>query len=212
MLGIMGVNPTNSAEELLASIGLPPDFVVALLQESDWSLVIKLHAVFEAIIASLLVKQLKAPDLDEVVAHLDFNNAKSGKVAFARALGLLNSREVTFLRGLSELRNALVHDIKNVQFNLQEHILGLDDNRLKKFKKEFGASICALDDGERMYAELLERKPTQIVLLAAYSCLLILQFNVSTKSRNALVEALLQRAEKLAQGQVNSPATQSQQA
>ena len=184
----MNAEPTNSAEKLLACVGLPPDFVLALVQESDWSLIIKLHAVFEAVIASLIVKQLKTPDVEEVVSHLDFNNVKSGKVAFARALGLIDSREVAFLRGLSELRNALVHDIKNMQFNLREHVRSLDDPRLKKFKSEFGASVCALENGGCMYTELLERKPTQIVLLAAYSCLLMLQFNVSAKDRNAIVE------------------------
>lgn len=192
----MNAESTNSAEKLLVSVGLPPDFVLALAQESDWSLIIKLHAVFEAVIASLIVKQLKTPDVEEVVSHLDFNNVKSGKVAFARALGLIDSREVAFLSGLSELRNALVHDIKNVQFNLREHVRSLDDPQLKRFKSEFGASVCALENGERMYTDLLERKPAQIVLLAAYSCLLMLQFNVSAKARNALVEILMQRTGK----------------
>ena len=195
-LCVMNAESTNSAEKLLVSVGLPPDFVLALAQESDWSLIIKLHAVFEAVIASLIVKQLKTPDVEKVVSHLDFNNVKSGKVAFARALGLIDSREVAFLRGLSELRNALVHDIKNVQFNLREHVRSLDDPQLKKFKSEFGASVCALENGERMYTDLLERKPAQIVLLAAYSCLLMLQFNVSAKARNALVEILMQRTGK----------------
>ena len=195
-LCVMNAESTNSAEKLLVSVGLPPDFVLALAQESDWSLIIKLHAVFEAVIASLIVKQLKTPDVEKVVSHLDFNNVKSGKVAFARALGLIDSREVAFLRGLSELRNALVHDIKNVQFNLREHVRSLDDPQLKRFKSEFGASVCALENGERMYTDLLERKPAQIVLLAAYSCLLMLQFNVSAKARNALVEILMQRTGK----------------
>lgn len=192
----MNAEPTNSAEKLLASVGLPPDFVLALVQESDWSLIIKLHAVFEAVIASLIVKQLKTPDVEEVISHLDFNNVKSGKVTLARALGLIDSRDVAFLRGLSELRNALVHDIKNLQFNLREHVRSLNDPQLKKFKSEFGASVCALKNGERMYTDLLERKPAQIVLLAAYSCLLMLQFNVSAKNRNVLVEILMQRVGK----------------
>lgn len=192
----MSAEPTSSVEKLLASVGLPPDFLLALLQESNWSLIIKLHAVFEAVIASLILKQLKTPDVEEVISHLDFNNVKSGKVAFARALGLIDSKDVAFLRGLSELRNALVHDIKNVKFNLQEHVRSLDDPQLKKFKNAFGASVCALENGERTYTDLLDREPAQIVLLAAYSCLLMLQFNVSAKNRNALVEVLMQRVGK----------------
>lgn len=192
----MNAEPNSSAEKLLVNVGLPPNFVLALVQESDWSLIIKLHAVFEAVIASLIVKQLKTPDVEEVVSHLDFNNVKSGKVAFARALGLIDSREVAFLRGLSELRNTLVHDIKKVNFNLQEHVHSLDNPQLKKFKSEFGTSVCALENGKRTYTNLLERNPAQIVLLSAYSCLLTLQLNVSVKNRNALVEILMQRVKK----------------
>lgn len=192
----MSADQAKSAEHLLASIGLSPDFVLTLARESDWSLIIKLHAMFEAVIGGLIVKQLKTPDIEEVVAYLDFNNIKSGKVSFARALGLVGKREVAFLRGFSELRNALVHDIRNVEFNLSGYVRSLDSSGLKKFKSEIGAPLCAVEGGERVYAELLEGNPRQIVFLAAYSCLLTLQFNVSAKSRNALVAALLARATK----------------
>jgi len=195
-LCIMSAPQTNPAEALLAGIGLSPDFMLQLGKESDWSLIIKLHAMFEAIVGSLIVRQLNTPDIEEVVAHLDFNNARSGKVAFARALGLVGKREVAFLRGFSELRNTLVHDIRNVQFNLGEYVRKLDSAGLKKFKNEIGAPLCGITGGERVYAQFLKQDPRMIVFLAAYSCLLILQFNVSAKSRNALVEALLQRTKQ----------------
>lgn len=191
----MSHSQSNPVESLLASIGLQPDFILSLSRESDWSIVIKLHAMFEAAVSSLIVKQLKTPDLEDVVAHLDFNNVKSGKVAFARALGLIGKREVAFLRGFSELRNALVHDIKNVQFDLAAYVRSLDPSGLKKFKSEIGAPLCAVSGGEDVYTQLLEKDPRLIVFLAAYTCLLTLQFNVDAKGRNALVEALLRRAE-----------------
>ena len=80
---------TDPIVSLLSAEGLPHDFVDKLIHESDWSMVIKLHAVFEAVLGSLIIRKLGDPSLEQVVAHLDFNNAKSGKVAFARALRLV---------------------------------------------------------------------------------------------------------------------------
>ncbi|MGE3154680.1 MAG: hypothetical protein AB7G48_18390 [Nitrospiraceae bacterium] len=182
--------------QILQSVGLPGDFLEHLLRESDWSLVIKLHAVFESVLASLIVQRLATPQTAEVVSHLEFNNAKSGKVAFARALGLLESRDVAFLRGLSELRNQLVHRIENISFTFSRCVAGHSAAERKKFKKEFGFAILQVEGGTREYEQLLKNRPRTIVHLAAYECLLNIQFRVSAQRRNALVEALLQRSKK----------------
>ena len=177
--------------EVLATVGLPPDFVDALIHESDWSLVIKLHAVFEAVLAELVVQELKSDKLKDVVAHLDFNNIKSGKVAFARALGLLESREAAFLRGLSEMRNRLVHDVRNVGFDLVKAVAAMTVSERKKFRSEFGASLCSTESGAEKYGEYLVERPAFIILSAAYHCLLVLRMNTTEKRRQALVEALM---------------------
>jgi hypothetical protein len=185
----------DSIHNLLVSAGLPGDFVDKLIHESDWSLVIKLHALFEAVLANLLVRKLGTKAIDDVIAHLDFNNTKSGKVAFARALGLLESREVAFLRGLSELRNRLVHDVRNVSFDLRAHVEQMTESQRKKFKSEFGAMLCSTKSGESSYARHLAERPAFIILSAAYGCLLVLYFNIEDQQRNMLVEALM-RASK----------------
>lgn len=192
----MNASPTNTAEELLASVGLAPDFLLKLVAEDDWSLIIKLHAVFEAVLGSLIVKELGKPSVSDVVAQLDFNNIKTGKVAFARALGLLDKREMAFLRGLSELRNALVHNVQNVGFDIRTHVLALDLPKRKKFKAEFGGYVKASPDGDREYEELLARNPGQLLMYSAYGCLLTLHFKLSEKRRNLLIEALTHRANK----------------
>ncbi len=187
---------TPNVAQLLHAIGLPKDFLDQLQKESDWSLIIKLHAVFEAVLGSLIVKHLAMPQAAEVISQLDFNNAKSGKVAFARALGLIESHDVAFLRGLTELRNRLVHDIRNVTFTIGAHVAGFSSRELKKFKTEFGRAICQLQDGEAEYTNLLKNYPRAIVHLAAHDCLLNLQFRVSAHARNLVVEALLRRSAK----------------
>lgn len=167
-----------------------------LLVESDWSFVIKLHALFEAVLASLVVKKLGVPALQDAITNLEFNNAKAGKVAFAQALELLDSREVAFLRGLSELRNRLVHDVRNVQFDLRVYVANMDARQQKSFKSQFGRTILLLPDGEAEYTRLLREQPSIIIYFAAYSCLMVLEFNVSDQRRNMLLEALMKHAKR----------------
>jgi len=185
---------TVTVQKLLESIGLPRDFLDQLLKESDWSLVIKMHAVFEAVLASLITKRLANPQVGDVVSNLDFNNTKAGKVALARALGLVESPEVAFLRGLSELRNKLVHNIENVTFSFKTHVASLSAAELKKFRTEFGFAIRRLENGDAEYDKYLRTHPRLIVYLAAYDCLLNLQFRVSNQARNMLAEVLLERS------------------
>ena len=186
----------DSAKKLLASTGLPENFLNSLLVESDWSFVIKLHALFEAVLASLIVKKLGAPALQDVITNLEFNNAKAGKVSFAQALDLLDSREAAFLSGLSELRNRLVHDVRNVQFDLRAYVTNMDANQRKSFKSQFGRAILGLPDGEAEYTRLLREHPSRIIYFAAYSFLLVLEFKVSNQRRNMLIEAVMKHAKR----------------
>lgn len=183
-------SPPDNVEQLLESVGISPTFLNDLLHDSDWSFVIKVHALFEAVLSSLIVRRLGSDAAADAIAHLDFNNTKSGKVAFARALGLLNKEHVTFLRGLSELRNQLVHKVHNVTFTFEHHLEALDASELKKFKTEFGYAICGLDNGETQYEEMLLKKPKTIVLLAAYQCLLNLQFQITDRGKDILIRLL----------------------
>jgi energy-converting hydrogenase A subunit M len=181
----------DAITKLLEGSGVPENFIDLLIHESDWSLVIKLHALFEAILANLIVQELRKPSLADVISNLDFNNTKTGKVAFARALRLIDKEEVSFLRGLSELRNMLVHDVKNVSFDLKEYVTHMTEAQRKKFKKEFGAAIMSSENGESKYIQYEQSRPALIVLSAAYSCLFKLNFNLSEQRQKLLVEAII---------------------
>jgi hypothetical protein len=158
------------------------------MQESDWSMVIKLHAIFEAVLSNLITKRLEKPQIGEVISNLEFNNKKSGKVALAKALNLIEARDVTFLRDLSELRNLLVHNIENVTFSFVDHVAKLSPEKLKKFRTAFGYAILGLENGERDYTELVKTNPKLIVHLAAWDCLLNLQYRIASDSRSLLLE------------------------
>ena len=183
----------NTLEQLLKSIGLASDFFEQLRNESDWAMVIKLHAIFEAVLADLIAKRLDKPELRTAVSHLDFNHTKAGKVVFAHQLGLLHKQHTTFLRGLSELRNQLVHNIKNVSFSFVTYVSGLSKSELKEFRTKFGAPLLRIENGEMYYKEYLELNPKFIVHLAARDCLLALQFSVAPSTRNRLAELLMSK-------------------
>jgi len=113
----------DSLGRLERDCGLPTGFCFALLRESDWSFVIKLHALLESAISQLLVHSLSRKELADIFAGLEMSNTRTGKLAFVKALDLLPKRHLDFMRALSELRNQLVHRIKNVSFDIAAHFL-----------------------------------------------------------------------------------------
>jgi hypothetical protein len=125
---------------LEADLHLPPGFIMRLLDEDDWSFVIKLHALFEAALTHALIHKLGATALRDVLAETELSNPSTGKVAFARALELLDKKERRFITSLSQLRNKLVHNIENVRFTLPDHLRGLDSNQREAFVESFSFS------------------------------------------------------------------------
>jgi hypothetical protein len=123
--------------ELEMKIGLKKGFCCKLLEEDDWSFVIKLHAVFEAALSRLICKQIGKDGLLDIISRLDTSNTSCGKLAFAKALGYIEDEERKFIRNLSELRNSLVHNISNSSFQFSEYLSQLDDKRAKSFLAGF---------------------------------------------------------------------------
>ena len=109
----------------LTSIGLSEDFFNGLLnQGNDWTFIIKSHALLESAITHLIVADLDRSELAPIVSNLEMSNTKVGKVAFTKELGLLTKDYRSFIRNLSELRNQLVHDIRNTAFSFISSIPG----------------------------------------------------------------------------------------
>ena len=125
----------DSIQNLEARLGLPKEFFLKLSWENDWTFTIKLNALFEAVSTELLCKRLKAPELEDAFAHLDFGNPKSGKVVLLRKLGCLTKEDKNFLKMLYELRNRIAHNISDVEFSLVSHIEAMDANQKSSFYK-----------------------------------------------------------------------------
>ncbi len=123
--------------ELEAKIGIRENFFKDLLREDDWSFVIKLHALFEAACTHLLLFHFKEPELTDIFARLELSNKATGKIAFLGKLELLGKDNRRLVAALSEMRNSLVHDVRNTEFLLEKMVAGFDSAALKQFALAF---------------------------------------------------------------------------
>jgi hypothetical protein len=111
----------------------------------DWSFVIKAHAVIEAAISQMIVERLGMTSLQDFVYRLTLLG-KTGKVDLAQTLGLLNAKQVHFIRWFSELRNCLVHRVENLDFSFASYLASMDASK----KNEVFAKVeCPFDNFDR---------------------------------------------------------------
>jgi hypothetical protein len=123
--------------EIEAQLGAPPGSLVSLVfldddEHDDWSFVVRAHAIIEGAVSQMLAAALD-PRLTPVFEKLELGRAGTGKLEFAKALGLLNSDQARFIRTLSELRNRCVHDLKHLDFTFRKHAAALDKQQLRNF-------------------------------------------------------------------------------
>jgi hypothetical protein len=123
--------------ELESKIGVPTNFFRNLNNADDWSFVIKLHALFEAACSHLLLFHFKEPELSEVFSRLELSNKTTGKIAFLGKIGLLDKENRRFISTLSELRNSLVHDVRNSEFSLTNLLGTLEAAEVKNLAISF---------------------------------------------------------------------------
>lgn len=123
--------------ELESKIGVAKNFFRNLTSADDWSFVIKLHALFEAACSHLLLFHFKEPDLYEIFSRLELSNKTTGKIAFLEKIGLLGKENRRFISTLSELRNSLVHDVRNAEFSLSALLCTLNASEVKNLAVSF---------------------------------------------------------------------------
>lgn len=115
------------------SVNAHVEKVTSFLNDDDWSLVIKLHALVEASLTQLLLSRTDDA-LEKVIERLPLSDNSIGKGRMALDMGLISDSQYRFLRKFSELRNDLVHKISNVDFDLLNYVERLDPNQRKGWK------------------------------------------------------------------------------
>jgi len=128
-------------KQLEKNIGLSSGYYSKLLSEDDWSFIIKLSALFEAVATEALSIKLGDTRATETLSYLEYANLKSGKIVFLEKLEVITKEQFNFLKKLAELRNKLVHTISSTNFCFNDYIKNLNDDNKKNFVKIFGHGI-----------------------------------------------------------------------
>lgn len=130
---------SNICEQMFADVvssvqklGLPEGFYHKLLHEDDWSFVIKLSALFEAVATHALTARLGYPKLLDSFSYLDYANTKYGKIKLLKELAIIIPEQAKFLTKLSELRNAFAHNISNVSMTFDQYIDSMVDSKQRE--------------------------------------------------------------------------------
>jgi hypothetical protein len=108
------------------------DFMITLIEDDDWSMIIKSHALIESLVTELLLVVTEEPKLRKLIERLPLSDEQTGKVKMAKDYELLSPRERAFIKKLSSLRNGLVHNFENINFKLEDHVKTLSDSGQKK--------------------------------------------------------------------------------
>jgi hypothetical protein len=119
---------------------LPENTTFGILNGDDWSFVIRSHAIIEGLVSALLATHLD-PRLVPLFDRLELGDVNSGKLAFAKALELLNSDQRRFVSLLSTLRNKLAHNPRHLSFDFDVYFESLDKNQRTTFCKVVAADL-----------------------------------------------------------------------
>ena len=131
----------DSIEHLSSIIGIAPEFFPELLEEDDWSFVIKMHALLESTISHVLTLTAHNEVLGDIFARLELSNKSVGKLAFLKAYDMVDKHERRLMSELSELRNHLVHRIENITFTFEAYLSSSNHDKTKVLANTFAAYV-----------------------------------------------------------------------
>lgn len=114
-------------------LGIRAGFFNELIKEDDWGFVVKLHAFIDAALTDAICSTIGHLELQEVVGRLDVANRQYGKLAFAKALGILDKPRRRFISELCTLRNVLAHNVRLADFSFAEHMKSMTEKRRLEF-------------------------------------------------------------------------------
>jgi hypothetical protein len=131
----------DEVRDLETKLALPIGFYDRLLQEDDWSFVIKLSTLAEAACSDALAASFHAPNLAACFSTLEMGHKKHGKVALLRALGTIEKEQANALQVLYELRNKLAHNVSQVTFSFKVYLDSIAQTDRAAFIKHVGHGV-----------------------------------------------------------------------
>lgn len=183
------MNAYASVQRLEEKLELPKDFYWNLYkQEDEWSLIVKLNALFETTVNQLLGLHLEEP-FEGFVSKLPYSsNQKHSRIS------LLRVYEPDFRKGsidciseVARIRNRLAHSISNVKFNLIDYVANLTPDALNAFKSKFTQTLGenpTSPDGDVMNrGDYAEHHPREIVWVTGLFVLFELHTRIEFRER-----------------------------
>lgn len=126
---------SRSAQDASERLGLPRDFLVDVIDEDDWSCVLKLHSLIDASLERVIREKCFAKSFSiyardenlvgKITSSLSFEG-RAGKISLVQAYHLLARDLLAFAKGLNRVRNAYAHDLKHVGRSVRETAQALD--------------------------------------------------------------------------------------
>lgn len=148
------------------------DKLLGFLDDTDWAMVIKLHAAIEATVTQVILAHTNQDVLRSVIERLPLSDNQTGKGRIAVELDLITSSQFSFLRKFSELRNNLVHRLENIDFDLKKHFEGMDKEQRKAWKK----AITWQEDGvkQQVLSDTLDQNPKLALFLSVFTMVMLM--------------------------------------
>ena len=127
-------------------------------------------ALFMGAAASLnerIVGALGDARLSEIVSRLDTADQTRGKLAYCKALNLLPEEYRSFVKWFAELRNALVHHAKNLDFSIETYLL-----QECVLRSNFTKCLCRMFPSAEL-GELMKTEPRHAIFLGALATIVL---------------------------------------
>lgn len=198
----VSIEPTEFTAEQLDIVeqsepllGLEKGFFRKLLTEDDWSFVIKTHALIESALTRLIETTVRPEPLGEFVTAFDLSGGRHSKVELLRRCDLIDDSEAKFVRGLSRIRNRLVHNVRYTSCDLSKFV---SDHFSANQKDDFVKNTCCIFTEHKDVTRDSEIRADVIKTPKRYIwlCALHVTAMATLRTRNAEIQAELDALER----------------
>jgi hypothetical protein len=143
------------------------EFLLSLLKDNDWSMIIKGHALIETLATDLIIAATEEDKLKSVMERLPLSDEQFGKLKIAKDYELLSPEQRSFVRRLSALRNNLVHKYENLDFDLKTYVASFDEGQRKSWQN-YITWYATDDDTKQKWQKISIQNPKLGVWFAVF--------------------------------------------
>ncbi|MEA9712892.1 hypothetical protein [Xanthomonas campestris] len=183
---------------VLSGLDVSGLFLKKIQGDSDWSFVIKVQTLVETSLTEGLVRWIGELKIKRFLDRLPLSDEEVGKLALAKDLGILDSRQRQFVRRLAQLRNNLAHRADHADFSLPQYISNFDSQKRAAWQQAICWFSESGDESRTYWREAALNQPRLAIWLATY--MLVALINLSATEREAsrsTKKAALKTAEEL---------------